>query len=120
MVRNKTLFVHTAKHKVATFERVVIVADRAVTSCGIEHADQYSRLLNRQLRGVLAEESLRSRLDTYGVAAIVHRVEVHRHNLLFGVVVFEFDGNNPLFELREYEFDFATYRGLCRVDAARE
>ena len=47
------------------------------------------------------------RLDAEGVRAELHRIEVHGGDLLLGVVVFEFEGRDPLLELRGHEFGLA-------------
>jgi len=47
------------------------------------------------------------RFDAVSVRAELHRIEVHRGDLLLGIIVFEFEGRDPLLQLRRHELGFA-------------
>ena len=119
LAREATVGTHTRHHRVSTCNRVVVVQN-GVVSCGlVHHADQHRRLLNIKLIGRLVEERTRRRLDTVGIRSILDRIEIHRNQFLLGVVVFEFHGRDPLFELRDHQTHFTHY-GTCRGRIARE
>ncbi len=102
---------HARKDQVAARHGVVVVPQRRVARRRVHHAHEHGGLLHVQLVGLLVEEGVGRRLDAEGVRAELHRIEVHRGDLLLGVVVFEFESRNPLLELRGHE--------LCRTgDAA--
>ena len=100
LARDSSRSAHTVDHEVSARQSVLGVAHGRVARRGIHHADQHRRLLNVQLIGRLSEEGARCRLDTEGVRAVLHRIEVHRRDLLLGVVVLELEGRDPLLELR--------------------
>lgn len=75
---------------------------------------EHRRLLHVQLRRQLVEKSPRSGLDPVSIAAVRNRIEVHRDDLLFRIVILEHDGRNPLLELGYDEF--GTFRDRIVID----
>ena len=63
---------------------------------------------------LLVEEGKGRGLDAVGVAAVKHRIQVHRQDLLFRIVILQHHGRNPLFQLRDHQF--GTLRNRVVVD----
>ena len=105
---------HAADDRVAPCERPVGIAARAVPRRRIDDAHEHRRLLHVQLRRQLVEKSPRSGLDPVSIAAVRNRIEVHRDDLLFRIVILEHDGRNPLLELGYDEF--GTFRDRIVID----
>ena len=118
--RQRPGLLHARKHEVAAREGVVRIAHRGVARRGVHHAHQHGRLLHVQLVGLLVEERVGRRLDAVGVRAELHRIEVHRGDLLLGIVVFEFEGRDPLFQLRRHELGLADDGAAVAGRVARE
>ena len=119
-VRDGARFGHAREHEVATGHGVVVVAHRRVARRCVDHAHQHGGLLQVELVGRFVEEGVRRRLDAVGVRSVLHDVEVHRGDLLLGVVVFEFERRDPLLEFRQHELAFAQQRALAAYRVARE
>ena len=114
-----TVGTHTRHHRVAASDRVIVVQYGVVACRFVHNAHQHGRLLNIELIGRLVEEGARRRLNAIGIRAVLDRIEVHCDELLLGVVVFEFHGRDPLFELRDYKACLA-HHGATRGCVARE
>ena len=114
-----TIGTHTRHHRIAACNRVVVVQNGVVARGLVHNANQHRSLLNIKLIGRLVEERARCRLDTVGIRSVFDRIEIHRHQLLLGVVVFELYGCDPLFELRDHQTHLA-HHGTDRGCVARE
>ena len=90
---------HLVQHVVAALERLVVVEHRIVAGGLVDHSHEAGSLLDGQVGRFLPEERAGRGLDAVGVAAEEDGVEVHRDDLVFGVVAFQLDGRDPLLEL---------------------
>ena len=105
--RQRPGLLHARKHEVAARDGIVRIAHGGIACRSVHHAHQHGSLLHVQFVGLLVEEGMGRRLDAVGVRAELHRIEVHRNDLLLGVVVFEFEGCDPLLEFRRHELGLA-------------
>ena len=116
-----SLLLHPRNYQVAPCEGPVGILHRTVTGGLVHDSDQHRRLLCVEFRGEFIEESAGGGFDAVRVAAVLHRIEIHRYNLLFGIVPLEHDGCNPLFELRNHQLRsfrdrIVVCRGIARVE----
>ena len=95
---------HLADHKVPSGQSLVRIDGRIVPRRLVDHSHKHSALLDRKLGRELPEECLRSRTHTVRTAAEEYGVEVHRHNLVLGVVPFELHGGDPFLQLDPHHF----------------
>ena len=96
---------HITQHYVAAIEAVLGMDARVVISGGLQHAHEDSSLVGSQVLGCGAEVSLAGCLDAEGVRTEVHGVGIHRQDLLFAEIHFQFGGRNPLLGLHDEHLD---------------
>ncbi len=111
---------HALQHEVAARQGVLGVAHGRVARGGVHHAHEHGRLLDVEFVGFLIKEGVGRRLDAVGVRSVLHRVEVHGGDLLLRVVVFEFEGRDPLLEFREHQLAGAGDASATSDRVARE
>ncbi len=87
---------HLPQHDVAALLCEFGMTHRVVVRRVLAHAHQHGALVDGQVLGLLAEICLCCRLEAHGIVQEVEVVEVHRDDLLLGVVAFELHGNHPL------------------------
>ena len=95
---------HLLQHEVAAYQRTLGVAHRAKPCRRVDHTRHQGTFLDVEVFGRLVEEGFGRRADTKGIVTKSHGVEVHRHNLFLGIVVFQLGCRNPLLELAQHEF----------------
>ena len=64
----------------------------------LDQSRQQGGFLDVEFVGFLVEEGVGRRFDAVGVRTELHGIQVHGGDLLLGVVVFEFQGRDPLLE----------------------
>ena len=90
---------HLPNNVVTAHKGLLRIAYRVVSGWHIHHSNKEGTLLNVQLNGLLAKESLRRCLYSVRIAAKEHGIHIHTQNLLLGIVAFKLYSCNPLLEL---------------------
>ena len=89
---------HAVEHQVTACEGIFRVAAGGIHRGTLDQSRQQGGFLDVEFVGFLVEEGVGRRFDAVGVRAELHGIQVHGGDLLLGVVVFEFQGRDPLLE----------------------
>ena len=98
-----SVLIEVVQDDVATREGVLGMQPGVVGRSGFEQTHQHGGLLVGEAVGRRAEIAARRRLDAEGVGAEVHRVEIHREDVLLGVEELQLLGHNPLLHLHHQQ-----------------
>ncbi len=90
---------HITKHRIATGRTVLRIRTGIIHGGRLEHADKRGSLLDGELLGSGVKVGFGSCLHTKRIGTEVHRVGVHRDNLLLAVHGLQLRGNDPLLAL---------------------
>ena len=90
---------HLANHEIPAVQGLVGIEGGIVASRLVGHAHQHGALLHVEFGRHLAEESLRGGADSVCVASEEDGVEIHRHDLVLGVVPLQLYGGDPFLQL---------------------
>ena len=108
---------HLGEDEITPHQGLVGVDVWVVPGGLVDHSHQHGALLHLQVYGFLVEELGRGRLNSVGVAAEEHGVEIHVHYLLLGIVPLKLDGGDPFLELYPYH-PHLGYPGDLAADIA--
>ena len=87
---------HGRQHDRAPVERVFRIERGIVVRGRLRDAREQRGFRQRQLVGRLREVAARSGLDAVGAGAVVNRVEVHVQDVVFGMALLDFRGDEHL------------------------
>jgi len=94
------------EHHVAASARTFIVAHRIVKGRILAHAHQRGGFLYLQVLRLATEVSVGGSLYADRIIQEVELIEIHRKNLLFGVIAFQLYGDNPFDGFLEQTFHY--------------
>src|SRR3546814_12489264 len=100
-----TLYLSLSQHHIPAFEGACGISHRIVTRGSLQHPYQHGSFGGVQLRRFVVELTPGHRLDAVCIVAKRYRVEVHRKNIFFTIVVFQLISSKPFPEL-EYQHTY--------------
>ena len=110
-----SVLAHLAKNHVAPLARLFGMEYRIICGSGLQHPDQDSRLIGRQLVGSGVEVGFGCCLNAVGLVAEVYGVGIHGEKLLLVVAYLELGGYYPLLAFQ----DKHTQSGDCAEQSGR-
>ena len=95
---------HAIEHDVAAVGRRLLVTRRRIIARRFRQAGQQRAFFERAILQRLGEVILRASLESISAAAQKNLVAVHLHDLLFGVIAFDLQRQQNLFDLARVSF----------------
>ena len=105
---------------VAPLQGELGISYRVITGRHIYHSYKKRTLLHSEFRRLFCKKSIGCSLDSVRIAAKEDGIEIHAHQLLFGIVPLELYGGNPLFQLIVYKHEIFCTREFGTYGIARE